>query len=643
MSQTAVAIDAAQKRTIPILTILPGGVRKTLSGKPVTSDRMSHVSLPPVVRRVAKVQKRIPVADWAATHRYVTDGAHVGQWRKEYAPHTVKIMDSFGQPWVREIWFCGVDQSGKTMTLNNCLAWSSDNLAGDIFYLMPSEETAKNIVDQKLRPMFEASPRLKGLLSARKDDTAITRIRLRTGKVIRPSWAGSPVAMATWSAQCCFGDEVDKYPEQVGKEADPITLIRKRARTFRGRSKMFFCSTPGKARLVRSGVEACQQAWENRVRCPHCDELIQMDGEHLIIPEGATVAQIERDGVEYACNNCGSIIDEQDRLDGIRSGGWVVAKGADVERPARVGFVHRAWECLDVSLKEIAVAWLKKEAGKLTDKIAWANGVEADDYEHVQQDRKVDYIMRLVDKNWPRGVVPRDTSSLLLLADTQRYGFFYQVWACGWGDDLGVTVIDRGFVTKFQHLKDLSEKTWKDPDDNEYRISAGWIDSGGGTDPNHPKHSRTQEVYVFCKKTPLFNPVKGRRNQAQPWNLTRLEYMPSRRTGKKVSIPGGLNLYTLNVTLFKGELATRLQVETGDPGGITLHSGIGEDYAAQMCAEYQDERGYWLCPNGKANHDWDISVYGLAAIDIMGIRNWKRPEEQQRIERPQPQQRRRRW
>ena len=100
-----------------------------------------------------------------------------------------------------------------------------------------------------------------------------------------------------------------------------------------------------------------------------------MDGEHLVLAEGATVETVESDGCAYACNSCGSIWDEADRMRAIRGGAWVAVKGSDLARPAKVGFIHRAWECLDVTLREIGVAWLKKQNGTLTDKIAWANGV----------------------------------------------------------------------------------------------------------------------------------------------------------------------------------------------------------------------------------------------------------------------------
>jgi len=629
-------------RVIPLLSILPGRVRRMLSGRSVGSERQPVITLPASVRRVLRQPEQISVADHARKYRIVTDGAHEGRWRHEYAPHTVKIMDTFALPHVREVWFCGVEQSGKTNTMLNCMHWAIDCAPGNIFYLMPTEKDSDKIVGEKIKPMLARSLKLSGLISSRQDSTTLARIKLTNGVMILPAHSNSAASMATWAAKYCFGDEVDKYPAMAGKEADPITLIGKRNRTYRGRYKRFFSSTPAGKFIYTEGLLKCNQVHEFRVRCPECDQLIRMDAEHLALPEGATRETVELGGCEYVCNSCSCTWDETKRLQAIRSGCWLVVKGGDLARPEKVGFHHRSWECLDISLKEIAVAYLKGKNGTHADKIAWANGYEAIDYTHDHQDRKEDFILRLVDASRPRGIVPADTSCLVLLVDTQKRGFYYQVWACGWGQDLPVTVIDHGFVERFAHLADLAAKSYRDAQGAEYRITAGWIDSGGGTDPHNPKHSRTQEIYVFCKKNPMFHPLKGRRDMAQPWNLSRIEHLPS-RTGKKIAIPGGLNLYVLNVTLYKGELATRLQVEPGDPGGLTLHASVGSDYAAQLCAEYQDERGYWICPRGKANHHWDLGVYGFAALDIMGVRNWQRPEDQQPTKRPESQNRRKRW
>lgn len=571
-----------------------------------------------VISRRMRTAEKIRVSEHARKYRVVTDGPHAGPWRHEHAPHTVKIMDTYSLPWVREVWFCGVEQSGKTNTMLNCMHWAADCDPGDIFYMMPTEDTMAKVTGGKIIPMIEKSPRLRKYLSGRRNDITLSSIALNHGVTIYPAWANSPASMATWSAKHCFGDEVDKGQAQAGREADRITLIRKRGRLYNGRYKRFFGSTPA-GLFIYQGMLSCAQVYEYRVRCPHCELLIKMAPEHLDL-DGVTTEDIESGHrVMYTCHECGSQWDEQARESAIRFGHWVCVKGEDVTRPSRVGYHHRAWECLDVPISEIATAWLVAQSGTVTDKIAWANGYEAIDYVYEQQDRKEDFILRLVDPALPRRIVPRDPAYLMIIADTQRVGFHYKILAFSWGDELGVAMIDHGYVLSFKHLVDIGARTLKDPDGKKYRVLSGWIDSGGGTNPNNPKHSRTVEVYNFCRKNPFWRPVKGRRTMEQGWNVKRLDYYPS-SVGKKIPIPGGLNLYTINVTINKDELARKLQIEPGDPGAIALHADTDTGYAKQLCAEYRDEHGYWICPKGKDNHQWDCWVYGLAAAEIIGIR-----------------------
>jgi len=609
------------KKTIPLPPWVPSVHQESIFGRKYVLPK-----IPLVIRRRLKTAEKIKVSEHAVKYRIVTDGAHMGPWRHEYAPHTVKIMDSFGLSHVREIWFCGVEQSGKTNTMMNCLSWCIDCEPGNVFYLMPTEDTAAKITGGKIKPMLLSSSRLSRYLSKKQDDTSLARIKLSHGMTIFPAHANSASAMATWSAKHCFGDEVDKYPPMAGKEADPITLIKKRNRTYKGRYKRFFASTPA-GLFIHKGMMACAQVWEYRVCCPHCKSLIKMDGDHLVMDDGATGESIDAGGmVLYGCNECGVQWDDADRESGIRAGRWFCIKGDELSRPTRIGFHHRAWECLDIPLSEIASAWLNAQDGSVAERVAWANGYEAIDYIHEQQDRDTDHILRLVDKSMPRRVVPRGISCLTMMVDTQRLGFYYQVVAWGYGRDLESWRIDHGFVMSFGHLVDIAAKEWLDADEKNYRVQAAFIDSGGGTNPNNPKHSRTVEVYEFCRTNPMFKPVKGRRSMDQPWNATRLDYYPGPR-GKKIPIPGGLVLYTLNVTLYKNELARKLNIEPGDPGAFHLHADVGQDYAKQMCAEYQDDHGWWLCPKNKPNHHWDIGVYGMAAADILQIRNRRRPGE----------------
>ena len=623
------SLDIATPLTIPAW--VPPGYADRLAGRAVA------VEVPAAVRRRLRTPEKMKVSDWAEQHRQVVEGAHVGDWDHAFAPHTVKIMDTFGQPWVREVWFCGVEQSGKTNTMINCLCWAIDCDPGNIFYLMPTIDDSAKIVGSKLRPTLQQTERLRKYLSKKQDDTTLKSIQLTHGMTILPAHANSPSSMATYAAKHCFGDEVDKYPELAGREADPITLIKKRNRTYKGRFKRFFSSTPG-GRFIVKGLKNCHQQWAYRVRCPDCGELIRMDADHLVLPVDATAHNVDRFAVQYACNDCGSVWDDTTRETAIRAGRWVCTHGDDVPRPATVGFHHRSWECLDIPLAEIAKAYLLAQDGDLAAKIAWANGYEAEDYEPPKVSKKADDILALCDDR-PRDLVPTGAASLALQVDTQQDGFYYTLRAVGYcatpTSSPKSWLVSKGYLLSFSDLETLAAGVWRDSTAKEYRIISALIDSGGTKKAGAPqKHSRTKEVYEFCKRNPLFKPIKGTGRKEVPFKYTNLDRWP----GTQKAIPGGLVLVTIDVHYYKDELARCLSVAADDPGAFLLYSGFTEqqlehpvpgitpdselkDYARHLTAEYRDELGNWQHDTKVGRNDFaDCETYFMYHIDL--LKSW---------------------
>lgn len=184
-------------------------------------------------------------------------------------------------------------------------------------------------------------------------------------------------------------------------------------------------------------------------------------------------------------------------------------------------------------------------------------------------------------------------------------------------------------MTSFEALNQvLFNSEFKDASGETHIVQFAVIDSGGTRSSSG--ESRTAEVYRFCSETQYIVPIKGQDRKNKPFGITALQTYP--RSTKP--IPGGLQLYTLNVTYYKNFLANKLMIHPTDPGAFHLHSEATQQYAQHMCAEYKDEKGLWQCPRGKRNDFWDVSVYGLAAADIVGVQAMVQEVEQ--VEPPKP-------
>jgi len=547
-----------------------------------------------------------------------------GVRRRLATPEKIGVTD--------EVWYCAVEQSGKTSTMLNCLGWAIDCAPGNVFYLMPTEATADKFTGAKLKPMLARTPRLSRYLSGRQDDVTLAMIRLSHGVTIFPAHANSASSMATWPALYSFGDEVDKYPPMAGQEASPIELIKKRNRLYKGRYKRFFASTPA-GLFIHAGMERCRQVWEMRLRCPHCGEMIRMDADHLVLPPDAAAHTVTAADVRYACNACGVQWDEMDRERAIDDGRWYCRKGEDVQRPATVGFHHRAWECADITLLEIAQAWLRMRHGGQADKVAWHNGYEAEDTPQeritiVSQDGLLRFRSEL-----PRNLVPDWAAMLWLLADTQQDSFYTQVWACGHAPSHRLHMVRHGQVRAFEDLEGLLAMDFRDLAGRVLRIGSGLIDSGG-TRRGWQKHSRTVEVYDWCSRHRVMIPhkgVHGRSGELIGWKTVTVY------PGTNKPIPGGLARANLRVDFFKDALAALLALEPDDPVALSFHCDIDQAFARHYTTETRNVAGDWEHDRAAGRNDyWDCTVYALALREVLKLRIGPPPEQEAGPSRPSP-------
>jgi len=597
------------------------------------------------LRRRMRTPERISTSEWARRYRRVTEiDSAPGAWDESLLPHTVEIMDKISQPGTREVYICMPERGGKTQILLNAAAHTIDqgSKSGNIFWLLPTEQEAKKAMAERIIPMIKAKDdlgrpgRLARYLSRYDDDTKRGAIRFNHGIRLFPAWSNSPASLASYFGVLNIADEIDKFEESNKEGTSSLTQLEKRGRDDRSKSKNIYASTPGKNRRIYTlATEEAQQVRQYHLRCIDCSAWIIPDETNLDITEKATVKDVEIGGCSIACPECGAIMGEEDRGAAYRSGRWIVTKGAEVKNPTSFGY-HMSAFCLPmVPLKEIAAAYLRAEQGANVSKVAFANGYKVCDYDSVKATEDYKDILALCDDR-PRDVVPDDSAALVVEVDTQQSGFYYEVFAVGYLTAAGSvksSLVSKGYLLSFSDLVVLGQRTWHSPNGRTFNIISGLIDSGGTRKAGTPaKHSRTKEVYEFCKANPLFKPVKGTgKKSGAPVSHTTLERYP----GTSKPIPGGLILTLIDVHYFKDELARRLQVNPNDPGGIVLYSGFTAqqlenpaegiapeneliDYAKHMCSEYKNDLGLWEHDRKAGRNDYrDCATYHIYHVDLL--------------------------
>lgn len=591
-------------------------------------------------KRILRRKKPMRPSVWCEKHlRLPRDAPVPGPWRNLLVPYTAGIMDASFFPSVEEIIVCAAPQTAKTTMVYNCLEYAADRKPGNAMVVFPSEEDSKDNAADRIQPMFEDSPLLRSYTTGYADDMAGKKIKLQH-MIIYMAWASSPCRLSNRPLPYVHLDEEDKYPATAGsKEASPADLAKKRTRAFKHMRKIWRTSSPS----IESGpiwvalTEEAQVIFDYHAACPYCGGLQKMVFELIKWTDGERdphVIESTRD-VWYECAHCKAKWDDADRDMAVRSGRWMerVKEGTghdlfdalEALRPLRIGFHIPAWISPFVALWECAAAFLKGQKGQpdwITKLKDFINGFAALPWRTTSTDRQEQTILDLCDDR-PEGRVPGTGEVACLVAgvDTQDDGFWYEIRAVGFGldtwDSWGIRC---GFVNSFDALKRiLWEDQYRDIHGNVYPVRLTIQDAMG---------HRTGEVYHFCMRhRGRILPSQGKQNQAVPIGYTTLEHFPPDNKGRRVPIPGGLQLVKIDTNYFKNLLDATLKIENGDPGAWLYHSKLRLDWARHMVSEGINEKGVWeQISASKPNHGWDCSVLIMAAREILGVKFWRKPE-----------------
>lgn len=580
-------------------------------------------------KKVLRKRKRVPVSRWVEKHRVLTMSALPGPWRNHVTPYLTDIMDASFFPSVQTVIVCAAQQTGKSESVHNCIGYAIDRAPGPVLYVYPDEKTARENSQGRIQPMITSSPRLASYLTGVRDDTTTMQIKLEHMPIYL-GWARSAASLANKPIKYMVFDEIDLYPASPGKnQPDSISYGEKRTRTYRWSRKMWKISSP----TVETGAvwlaytTEAQVRFEYTVCCPHCADYRPMLFENIKWPENERdPEQVESLSLAwYRCPKCRAEWDDDDRNRAVRDGRWqdpetalLIKDYLKKHRPKKIAFKIPAWLSYFVSLSECASAFLKayKNKTKLKD---FLNAYAAEPWREYAEVRSEDVILKLRDHRL-RGLVPSEkpVAGLLAAIDTQDNGFYYEIRAWGYGLTPDTWQVREGFVLAFEDLeKILFSDEYRNAEGIKHLVQFTVIDAMG---------HRTKEVYDWTRKfRRRIMPLQGVDRLSQPVTYSKIDTYP----GTNKAIPGGLTLMRVNVTYFKDNLNTVLEIPEGDPGCWHMHSETTVEWCRQMVSEYPDEKtGLWKPKPGAEgeNHAWDVSVYQMAAAEACGIRYWKKKE-----------------
>lgn len=587
-----------------------------------------------------KPPPRLRLSEYADQFAVMTgNAAEKGRWNT--LPYQREILDAFTDPTVETIVCMKSARVGWTKMLGVAVQFFSHQDPSPIMIVQPVKEDAEGYSKEEIKPLFEDTPCLRGLITeAKARNTASNTILLKqlsNGGLIDIVNAASGRSFRRKSRKVVLFDEVDAYPKL--DEGDPIKLGRNRADYYWDR-KIGAGGTP----IFAGGKteELFLRGDQRRyfVPCPHCQAMQVLRWEQME-KEGAAAGS-------YRCENCTELIPHSRKRWMVERGEWRPTadpnrrneKGELIQPPGMRSY--HIWAAYSYSpaadwsvlVREYNEALESMRRGDPDAMQTFRNTVLGEPWEDsiagkltgdglAQRRRNTD-----AGNGYPAGTVPDGVLLITAGVDVQGGGgtvgerLVLTVWGWGRGEEgwhLGHWEIDGDpqQPETLAQLDQIAATRWARADGRELRLTLGGIDDGGYA---------THQVREWCRgRIAQWVPMKGAHQKGKPL-ISRGVAVDVNRKNQAVTKRGVL-LYHVGYDASVHHLQGRLRNEQPGPGYLHLGEAATDQFLGElfpwkrMPKRDKGQTTYsWVLPAGSRDEGGDCTRMAYAALQLVARR-----------------------
>lgn len=604
----------------------------------------------------------ITPAAYNEEHRYLPESVTSipGFIRYDVNPFMREIVDCFDidSP-VREVNLKkGVQITYSTVLESGALYYMGHVKTLPIMYMTADKELATARIENNFLPMLQQSNMAHIIRSSdegnsRKTGKTANHLQFEGGGYLVPFGAVNANKMRSYSIAVMLKDEIDAWPDTVGKDGDPDSLSDDRCSGYWERRKIFRGSTPllkGKSKIEAAYLRGDQRKYN--VLCKSCGFPQSLRWESVNKESGiiggfdweTDDGVLVLESVRYRCQNCGHEHYEHDkeRLFSEDHGAHWLATARPVEPGIRsyhlpalyspIG-MQPWYKCVSAYLRGFDPVERKvRDVGKYQ---VFYNNILAEPFEvmgakirftSVSAHRRPGYRLGQIPNTFAERYAGSPVLFLTCQVDVHKTNL--AVTVMGWTRDARCFAIDywRFEVERddddcgelgspvWGRLRKLIEETEYTADDGKkYRVVVTLIDAGYANDT----------VTNFCADYASgVYPILGRNRPGK--NQTIREFAEFKTQAGTVG-------YRILVDHYKDRLAPVLRREWVEESGeqkpfhfnapVDMSDKQLKELTVETRREKLDDKGNttyeWHRPGNARNELWDLLGYGHAAVEIL--------------------------
>jgi phage terminase large subunit GpA-like protein len=545
---------------------------------------------------------RLPLSEWMEAAMVLPQETSAMPGKVRLWPYQRAIADAMTDPEVERVTLVKSVRVGFTTLMTGALASFVANEPAPVLALLPTEADARDFVVSDLEPVFDATPSLRGLLSADQAEGGRSTLMHRRfpGGSLKVVAAKSPRNLRRHNVRVLLIDEADAM--EPGSEGSAIRLAERRTLSFPDR-KIIMGSTPLHAET--SNVLRAYQASDMRVfevPCPECGVFFEIMWSHI------EWAMDRPETAACRCPNCKTLVPERFKAEMVEAGAW---RATRPEIEGHAGFRLNALVSLlaNASWTKLAAEFLqaKSDPAELQ---TFVNTILAEGWREAVDEVDEAALMARAEP-FSLEAIPVEVLALSAGVDVQDDRL--EATVLGWARDGSTLVLGHVVIwgapddeTSWRELDELLTSRWKHPAGGWLKVDAAVIDAGDG------EHMARVRAFCASRGSRRVMAGKGAAGARPPLQAS---HQKARGVGR---------LMIVGVDGLKAALASRLARGSSIRFSDTLEAVWFEQLASERrtlrYVRGQPVRRFERIP-GRRAEALDCVVYGLAARHALTI-NW---------------------
>lgn len=448
---------------------------------------------------VFKQKPMMNAADWACRYRYMPSTSSIFSFDlSPYFKDPTGYMSDVAET------SCVIikcpSQTGKSEALLNMLGWICEYDRHNTMLVFDTLKSGTKFSKNRIRPFLRDVCGINNPNNTTKNpdkSNSVFDIGLGRGANLTIASSKSPNDLASNPVKYLLLDELDRYPDELKGEGDPVMLALQRQLRFRGMAVMSSSPTTKDNRIYQNFMLGTQQTWGCICECGAFMD-VRFDD-----------IDFSKDTPTYSCKQCGCVYSENE----IKSLEHRYSEPAN-NKPFcdEYGRIWRSFEVFG-TLCHAFYSWngLKRQeqqALSLGDASyrSFLNTRLGEIYKEIDSDPEAPELMQHCRSNYNVNSIPSEIACITIGVDTHDNCLYSFV--CGWsldgkhayGIDYSVLAGDPEEQSPWMMLDDIMQNEYIREDGKVLKPSFAFIDSGG---------HRTAAVYRACIKNKRYMPIKG--------------------------------------------------------------------------------------------------------------------------------------